>query len=88
MVGGKIGDALLASFMRHEEKRRNQLDEDIAELLFTGDLTNVGRVVRNENVPTRSGYMIPGRLLADGKARLVVNPRQYVDEARQKWPDA
>ena len=87
MVARRIGDALLGSLMRHEEKRRDQLDAEIAAMLFDTN-PDRGRVLTNALVPLGQGFMIPGRLMSDGKARLVVNPAQHVDEAAQEWPDA
>lgn len=73
---------------QHEERRRDALDSVISELLWTPDVSTLGRVVRSDKVPAGEGFMLPGKLWADGKARLIVNTHQHVDEAVQKWVDA
>lgn len=87
LVARAIPDAILNALVKHEERRVDELDAELAALIFDATPRD-GRVVTNALIPTGQGYMIPGRLMADGKARLVVNPAQRVNEAGIDWPDA
>lgn len=60
----------------HEDRRAEQLDEYLAEVVWLG---NGGpRVLDNELVPIGQAYRLPADLFADGHARLVVNPHTYL----------
>jgi hypothetical protein len=84
-----IRDGIMRSLSQHEQERVAKLEAEMSGLVFTPDPSHLGRVVRSQFIEQQSeGYMIPGSMFSDGKARLVVGPHTTVDEARIDWPDA
>lgn len=84
-----IVDAIRQAAQGHEDRRLAQLDTEISGLIFTPDPSHLGRVIRSQFIEQKGeGYMIPGKMFADGKARLVVGPHTTVNEAAIDWPDS
>lgn len=84
-----IVDIIREAAQKHEERRLSQLDAEIAGLMFTPDASDLPRVIRTPHIEQKGeGYMVPGKMFSDGKARLFVSEHTTVTEAAIEWPDA
>lgn len=84
-----IVDAILTAMRKHEDTRHANLEAEMTGVIFSPDPSELPRVIRTRWIEQKGeGYMVPGGMIADGKARLFVGPHTTVNEAAIEWPDA